>query len=121
MEKPGILPKGTRLRRSGPTTRRPLAYVAFRVIPCSWDRSSGLRGSLKELFMKKRNSANDNRKTAFTDEEAIDVWLRIWRGDLQDDIAHDYRINAGRVSGVVNEKTHIGSREAAEKLRQKSA
>ncbi len=58
-----------------------------------------------------------DRKTKFTFDEAIDVWLRYWAGQLQDDIAHDYRINAGRVSEVINEKSHVGSRQAAARRR----
>jgi hypothetical protein len=53
------------------------------------------------------------KKTKFDDDEAQDVWLRHWSGQTGDDIAHDYRINAGRVSDVLNEKTHIGSRQRA--------
>jgi hypothetical protein len=46
-------------------------------------------------------------------DEAVDVWLRYWSGQLQHDIAHDYRINAGRVSEVLTEKAHIGSKQVA--------
>jgi hypothetical protein len=53
------------------------------------------------------------RKTKFENDEAVDVWLRHWSGQLGDDIAHDYRINAGRVSDVLNEKTQPGSRQRA--------
>jgi hypothetical protein len=102
---------------------RPLVSVTPTSMPLfGVQLSSGPKGLHERLLlMKRQKAANDNRKTKFTDEEAIDVWLRFWKGDLQDDIAHDYRINAGRVSDVVNEKTHPGSRTAAEKLRKKSA
>lgn len=53
------------------------------------------------------------RRTKFTNAEAIDVWLRHWSGQTGDSIAYDYRINAGRVSDVLNRKTHLGSRESA--------
>jgi hypothetical protein len=53
------------------------------------------------------------RKTQFTFDEAVDVWLRRWSGQTGDDIAHDYRINAGRVSEVLNEHTHVGSKQVA--------
>ncbi len=53
------------------------------------------------------------KKTKFEPDEAVDVWLRHWSGQTGDDIAHDYRINAGRVSDVLNEKTHIGSKRLA--------
>jgi hypothetical protein len=53
------------------------------------------------------------RKTKFEADEAVDVWLRHWSGQFGDDIAHDYRINAGRVSEVLNEITHESSRQRA--------
>jgi hypothetical protein len=61
------------------------------------------------------------KRTKFTDDEAVDVWLRHWSGQTGDDIAHDYRINAGRVSDVLNEKTHPGSKRLAQKLSKKMA
>jgi hypothetical protein len=39
-------------------------------------------------------------KTKFTEEEAVDVWLRHFSGQHQHHIAADYRINAGRVSEI---------------------
>ena len=53
------------------------------------------------------------KKTKFTFDEAVDVWLRKWSGQLGDDIAHDYRINVGRVSEILTGKAHIGSRQIA--------
>lgn len=53
------------------------------------------------------------RKTKFTFDEAVDVWLRYWSGQVQSDIAADHRINAGRVNEVVTEKKHIGSKQVA--------
>jgi len=52
-------------------------------------------------------------KTAFTFDEAVDVWLRRWSGQLRHDIALDYRINAGRVSEILTEKAHIGRKQVA--------
>jgi hypothetical protein len=62
-----------------------------------------------------RRIAQDNtpRKTKFTFEEAVDVWLRRWCGQLQHEIAAAYVINSGRVSDVLNEVTHVGSKEVA--------
>lgn len=54
-----------------------------------------------------------DRKTKFTEDEAVDVWLRYWSGQVQSDIAADYRINAGRVNEVLTEKKHIGSKQVA--------
>ncbi|WP_298105740.1 hypothetical protein [Bradyrhizobium sp.] len=56
---------------------------------------------------------NQPRKTKFTFEEAVDVWLRQWAGQFQHEIAAAYVINSGRVSDVLNEVTHVGSREEA--------
>lgn len=53
------------------------------------------------------------KKTKFTFDEAVDVWLRYWSGQLQHEIAADYRINAGRVSEILTEKAHIGSKQVA--------
>ena len=53
------------------------------------------------------------RKTSFTFDEAVDVWLRSWSGQVQSEIAADYRINAGRVNEVLKEKKHIGSKQIA--------
>jgi hypothetical protein len=57
------------------------------------------------------------RKTKFTFDEAVDVWLRYWSGQVQSDIAADYRINAGRVNEVLKERRHIGSKAAATQRR----
>jgi hypothetical protein len=54
---------------------------------------------------------NNPRKTKFTFEEAVDVWLRHWAGQFQHEIAAAYVINSGRVSDVLNEVTHVGSKE----------
>jgi hypothetical protein len=53
------------------------------------------------------------RKTKFTFDEAVDVWLRYWNGQVQSDIAADYRINAGRVNEVLKERKHLGSKASA--------
>jgi predicted transcriptional regulator len=56
---------------------------------------------------------NIPRKTQFIFEEAVDVWLRRWSGQLIHEIAAAYVINSGRVSDVLNEVTHIGSKKVA--------
>jgi hypothetical protein len=56
---------------------------------------------------------NNPRKTKFTFDEAVDVWQRRWSGQLIHEIAAAYVINPGRVSNVLNEVTHIGSKEVA--------
>jgi hypothetical protein len=56
---------------------------------------------------------NTPRKTKFTFEEAVDVWLRRWSGQFHHEIAAAYVINWDRVSDVLNEVTHVGSKEVA--------
>jgi hypothetical protein len=48
-----------------------------------------------------------------TFDDAVDVWIRSWKGEFQHRIAASYDVNPGRVSGVLKERTHIGSRLAA--------
>ncbi|WOH67525.1 hypothetical protein [Bradyrhizobium sp. BWA-3-5] len=52
-------------------------------------------------------------KTKFTDDEAVDVWLRYWSGQYQHQIAAAYEINARAVNHVLKEKTHLGSKQIA--------
>lgn len=56
---------------------------------------------------------NNPRKTKFTFEEAVDVWLRRWAGQFQHEIAAAYVINVRAVNQVLKEVTHIGSKEEA--------
>lgn len=56
---------------------------------------------------------NIPRKTKFTFDEAVDVWLRRWSGQYIHEIAAAYVINWGRVSDVLSEVTHIGSKQVA--------
>lgn len=60
-------------------------------------------------------------KTKFTDDEAIDVWLRSWSGQYQHQIAAAYVINVRAVNYVLKERTHVGSKQAAERIRAKQA
>lgn len=56
---------------------------------------------------------NIPRKTKFTFEEAVDVWLRRWAGQFQHEIAAAYVINPRAVNQVLKEITHVGSKEEA--------
>jgi hypothetical protein len=64
---------------------------------------------------------NFPRKTKFTFEEAVDVWLRRWSGQYQHQIAAAYVINVRAVNHVLKEKTHVGSKQVAEVRFSKSA
>lgn len=52
--------------------------------------------------------------TKFTFEQAIDVWVRHFKGQYQHEIAAAYVINVRAVNHVLKEKSHIGSRQVAE-------
>jgi hypothetical protein len=54
------------------------------------------------------------RITQFTFEQAVDVWIRRFKGQFQHEIAAVYVINVRAVNHVLKEKTHIGSRQVAE-------
>jgi hypothetical protein len=56
---------------------------------------------------------NIPRKTKFTFEEAVDVWLRRSAGQFQHEIAAAYVINVRAVNQVLKEGTHVGSKEEA--------
>lgn len=48
-----------------------------------------------------------------TNQDAVEIWPRIWRGEYQNRIAADYDVNPGRINDVVKERTHVGSKQAA--------
>jgi hypothetical protein len=56
-----------------------------------------------------------------TFDNAVDIWIRSWKGEFQHRIAASYDVNPGRVSGVLKERTHIGSRVAALSIFEGSA
>jgi hypothetical protein len=76
----------------------------------------------QETTLAKRIVQDNNpRKTKFTFEEAVDVWLRYLAGQFQHEIAAAYIINVRAVNHVLNEKTHVGSKQVAEARFNKSA
>jgi hypothetical protein len=50
-----------------------------------------------------------------TVEDAVNVWLRHWNGEFQHNIAASYGVNPGRISEVLKERTHYGSKAEASK------
>lgn len=48
-----------------------------------------------------------------TFEDALLIWHLYWSGIHQHHIAARFGVNPGRVSEVIKERKHIGSREAA--------
>lgn len=53
-----------------------------------------------------------------TFNDAVEIWLRHWSGELQSRIAAHFDVNQGRVSEVLKEKRHIGSKAKAALLRK---
>ena len=57
---------------------------------------------------------NDNMPSyTLTFDDAIQIWLRHCKGELQNRIAASFDVNPGRVNDVLKERKHVGSREAA--------
>ena len=56
-----------------------------------------------------------SKSTAYrlTFDDAVHIWIRTWSGEFQHRIAASFDVNPGRVSEVLKERTHIGSRLAA--------
>ncbi|WP_202633113.1 hypothetical protein [Bradyrhizobium sp. LCT2] len=52
-----------------------------------------------------------------TFEDAVDIWLRRWRGQFQHAIAAIYRVNQGRINEILKGKLHPGSEQVAAKKR----
>jgi hypothetical protein len=58
---------------------------------------------------------NDSPTYHLTFEDAVVIWLRRFAGEYQHRIAATYDVNPGRVNDVLKERTHVGSREEAER------
>jgi len=69
----------------------------------------------ERMSLVKGSNTKDSKlnKTKFTDNEAVDVWLRSWSGQYQHQIAAAYEINVRAVNHVLKEKTHVGSKQVA--------
>lgn len=67
--------------------------------------------------------AKGTRKPSYrlTFSDAVEIWLRLWRGEFQNRIAADYDVNPGRINEVSKETLHPGSREEALKKHKRSA
>lgn len=57
-----------------------------------------------------------NTTYQLTFDDAVDIWLRHWRGEYQHRIAASYDVNPGRVNEVLKGTRHPGSEERAEQL-----
>ena len=54
-----------------------------------------------------------------TFDDAVEIWLRHWQGQFQNRVAAAFDVNPARVNEVLEERMHVGSREAA--MRQRAA
>ncbi len=54
-------------------------------------------------------------------EDAVNMWIMSWQGEIQSRIAAHFDVNGGRISEVLNEKTHVGSRNEALRRFKRSA
>ena len=52
-----------------------------------------------------------------TPQDAVQVWLMHWRGEIQSRIAATFDVNQGRISEVLNGHLHPDSRSNAEALK----
>ena len=55
-----------------------------------------------------------SRRLSF--EDAVQIWIRRWRGEYQHRIAAAFNVNQGRISEILNCRRFVGSREVAELL-----
>ncbi len=48
-----------------------------------------------------------------TFDDAVEIWKRRFLGEAQHHIAQAFDVNQGRISEILNERRHIGSRDVA--------
>lgn len=67
--------------------------------------------------------AKDIRNPSYrlTFSDAVEIWLRLWRGEFQNRIAAAYDVNPGRINEISKETMHPGSREEALKRLKRTA
>ena len=63
--------------------------------------------------MEKQAMARQKPSYKLTFGDAVNVWRRFWNREFQHRIAASYDVNPGRVSDVLKERIHKGSRAAA--------
>lgn len=57
---------------------------------------------------------------SLTREDAIEIWQKHWDGWLQSRIAAKLDVNQGRISEVLNEHSHVGSKHEALRVKEAS-
>jgi predicted XRE-type DNA-binding protein len=53
-----------------------------------------------------------------TFDDAVQVWLRHWSGEIQSRIAASFDVNQGRVNEVLKGHRHAGSKTVALRMRK---
>ncbi|TBN48514.1 hypothetical protein EYF88_13500 [Paracoccus sediminis] len=61
--------------------------------------------------------ANSMPSHRLTYDDAVQIWLRHWRGKYQNRIAAFFDVNPGRVNEVLKSRRFLGSEQAARLLR----
>jgi cupin superfamily acireductone dioxygenase involved in methionine salvage len=60
-----------------------------------------------------------NRSYQLSNDDAVEVWLRHWRGDYQHTIAAIYGVNQGEINKILKERRYAGSKQVAISKRDK--
>ncbi len=68
--------------------------------------------------MFENDPSRPSRKLTFDD--AVQIWFLRLKGGLQHHIAARFGVNPGRIADVLKERRHVGSRQVAERLLQRS-
>jgi hypothetical protein len=81
----------------------------------------------RQLFYTRKGalhlSTNDPRQPShrLTFDEAVQIWLAVWRGEYKNRIAARYDVNVWRIYEVISGKLHPGSEAVARSLWQEPA
>lgn len=70
---------------------------------------------------KEANKAMTKPTPQLTFDDAVDIWLRHWRGEYQHRIAASYDVNPARVNEVLKGHRQPGSEERARQLAAEQA
>jgi hypothetical protein len=108
MEKPDPPRSGFHFHRNSPDKLAAQSINKFTL------RELDSLSSFSGLHQRSSNLLNDNNPSyILTFDDAVNIWLRHWRGEFQNRIAASYDVNPGRVNDVLKERKHVGSRKVA--------
>jgi hypothetical protein len=102
--------------------KRPMESLQDRSQSGKYASADLCQESLKVLS-KDHPMTNDNLEPSYklTFDDAVQIWLMRWDGQIQSRIAAHFDVNAGRVNEVLKERKFLGSRQEAEKFRNSAA